>query len=389
MVLHRYLTKYIVEDLQEKMVFVSGPRQVGKTTLCNRLVANFFKKTDYLNWDNRLDRKKILHTRWQSDAELIIFDEIHKYKKWKNFIKGEYDKFNENYKFLITGSARLDYFRKSGDSLQGRYHSYILHPFTLKEAMAGEGYPEPFKELTFSDSKKDLLDLLYKFGGFPEPFIKQSERHLRRWHNEKIDRLFKEEIRELSFIREISGLKILTDILPEKVGSLFSINSLREDLEVSHKAIQHWVDLLESFYYCYRIYPYTSNTIRSLKKEPKIYLWDWSEIEEPSYKFENLIAGHLLKTVHFLNNYEGYKTQLWFLRDKEKREVDFLVTVDNKPWFSVEVKLKDTTVSKHLFYFKEKLSIPFSYQVVYEEGIDFIKDGVRVISASKFLTGLI
>jgi len=389
MLIKRYLFDYVLEDLNEKMVFISGARQVGKTTLCKHIGETSFKKFLYLNWDNRQDRKIILNSLWQPEAELIIFDEIHKYRTWKNFIKGEYDKNKEKYKFLVTGSSRLDIYRKTGDSLQGRYHHYVLHPFSLSEIENLKPSLTPFKELVFTESPSSSLSQLLKFGGFPEPFIKQSERHLRRWHNEKVERLFKEEIRELTLIREVSNMKLLSDILPTKVGSLLSLNSLREDLEVSYKAVQNWIEILEAFYYCFRIYPYNYSKIRALKKEPKLYLWDWSEVEDESYRFENLIASHLLKTCHFLKDYLGYKAELCFLRDVDKREVDFVVVVDNKVWFAVEVKKSDKNISPHMFYFKERLHIPYTYQVAFDEGVDFEKDGVRVISASKFLTGVV
>ncbi len=386
----RYLTHYIIEDLKEKMVFVAGPRQVGKTTLCRNLVATNFKNYAYFNWDNRADRRAIVSASWPADAELLIFDELHKYRQWKGFIKGEYDKLKERFKFLITGSARLDISRRGSDSLQGRYHYYRLHPFTLNEVENITFRTEVFKELPVKDRYyQDTLDTLYRFGGFPEPFIKQSERHLRRWHNEKIERMFREDIFDVRLIRDISNMKLLCDLLPLKVGSLLSINALREDLEVSHRAVSLWLDILESFYYHFRVYPYSAKKIRSLKKEPKLYLWDWSEVEDEASRFENLIASHLLKLVHFITDYEGYKAELFFLRDVDKREVDFLVTVNSKPWFAVEVKLNDTDLSPALLYFKERLSIPFIYQVVKKEGIDRLEKGARIISAGKFLSGII
>ena len=177
--------------------------------------------------------------------------------------------------------------------------------------------------------------------------------------------------------------------MSSKVGSLLSLNAIREDLEVSHRAVTHWMDILESFYYHFRIYPYSTKKIRSLKKEPKLYLWDWSEVEDEAARFENLIASHLLKFVHFITDYEGYRAELYFLRDVDKREVDFLVTIDAKPWFAVEAKLSDTNLSPNLLYFKERLSIPYVYQTVKREKIDRIEKGARIISAGKFLSGLI
>jgi len=363
---------------------------VGKTTLAQNLVASHFKHFGYYNWDNRQDRRDIMRSNWPGNADLIILDEIHKYKKWKSLVKGEYDKLKDRYRFLITGSARLDLYRKGGDSMLGRYHYFRLHPFSVAELTGDESLPDIFDEIPIhSQNIQKLLLSLDKFGGFPEPFLKQNTRTLRRWHNEKVDRLFREDIRDIEPVRDIVHMQLLGDILPERAGSLLSLNSLRENLEVSHRAVSNWMDILESFYYCFRIYPFATKKYRSLKKEAKLYLWDWSEIDQESTRFENCIASHLLKFVHFLQDWEGYRAQLYYLRSIEKKEVDFLVTIDEKPWFAVEAKIKDVNASPHLFYFRDKLNIPYSYQVIKQDGIDSFVNGVRVVSANNFLTGLV
>lgn len=387
----RYLTKYIYDDLSEKMVFLGGARQVGKTTLAKNLLSEYFEGVTYLNWDNRQDRKRILNAEYQADSSLIIFDELHKYRSWKNLIKGEYDILKDKFKFVVTGSARLNIYRKGGDSLQGRYHYYTLHPFTLAELLENKRkFIKPGEPLIFSQSNNlSIFEQLQKFGGFPEVFLRGEERSLRRWHNDRNERLFREDIRDVETIRDISNMQLLSDILPEKVGSLLSLNSLREDIQVSHRAISSWINILESFYYLFRVYPYTSNKIRSLKKEAKVYLFDWSEVENKSARLENLIASHLLKFVHFLKENQGYKVVLNFLRNVDKKEVDFLISVDNKPWFCVEVKSNSSEISPNIFYFNERLRIPFSYQVVGKPNIDILRKGVRIISADKFLSALI
>ena len=230
---------------------------------------------------------------------------------------------------------------------------------------------------------------MYNYGGFPETLISQDTRVLRRWHNEKLERLFREDIRDVENIRDISSMKLLGDLLPLKAASPLSINNLREDLEISHRAITSWLNILESFYYHFRIYPYSSKLIRSIKKEPKIYLTDWSEVQNEGARFENLIASHLLKFTNFLFERDGYKTGLYYLRNVDKKEVDLLVTVDNKPWFAVEVKLSETIPSNNLTYFKDRLNIPFNFQVVKQEGIDIIKNEIRIMSANKFLSALV
>jgi predicted AAA+ superfamily ATPase len=390
MIKQRYLTNFVIKDLGERMVFVGGPRQVGKTTIARELIAKRFRQTGYYNWDSKSDRRNIMQSKWPGNAELIILDEIHKYKKWKTFVKGEYDTLKDRYRFLVTGSARLDIYRKGGDSMLGRYHYYRLHPFSLAELIGNISVPEIMKEISIrSGSEKDIFEALDTFGGFPEPFLKQNMRVLRRWHNEKTERLFREDIRDVEQVREISIMQLLGDLLPERTGSLLSINSLREDLDVSHRAVSSWLNILESFYYCFRVYPYAGKNFRSLKKVAKLYLWDWSEIDDESVRFENCVASHLLKLVHFLQDYEGYKANLYFLRSIEKKEVDFFLTIDEKPWFALEVKMNNTNVSPHLFYFKDKLNIPFCYQIVKKGDIDSFIKGVRVVSADRFLAGLI
>lgn len=390
MIKNRYLTSCVYKDLHEKMVFVGGARQVGKTTFAVNLIGEKFKEFCCYNWDNRSDRKMIQRSDWPGNAELIILDEIHKYKKWKNLIKGEYDKLKTKYKFLITGSARLDIYRRGGDSLQGRYHYYRLHPFSLAEVLNRFKAPEIFKEIPL-DNKfyKEEFDTLFEYGGFPEPLIKSNPRFLRRWHNEKIERMFREDITDIEQIRDLGNMKLLSDMLPERVGSLLSINSIREDLEVSHRAVANWIKILENFYYHFRIYPFTRDIIRSIKKEPKLYLWDWSEVENPATRFENLIAVHLLKLCHYLYDHDGYKTELLFLRNVDKKEVDFLVTVNRKPWFAVEAKLTEADISNSLIYFRERLKIPYVYQVIKQSGINRFINNIHVVSADCFLSSLI
>lgn len=389
----RYLYKTIEDDLKAKMIFVGGPRQVGKTTLAQDIGARHFTHPLYLNWDNRVHRKAVLAGAWNTEMDLLILDEIHKYKRWKNLIKGEYDAHKERFKILVTGSSRLDLYRKGGDSLMGRYYYYRLHPFSVVEMVLGTVPVLPFTELSTHKmrevrSAREAFEALFQFGGFPEPLLKGDYRTLRRFHNELVDKLVREDIRDLESIRDLSLMQVLVDELPSRVGSLLSLNALREDLEISHKTVAHWIDILERFYYHFRIYPFANNHFRLLKKEPKCYLWDWSQNEEEAIRLENMVASHLLKTLHFLQDKEGHKGQLFFLRDREGREVDFLVTIGKKIWFAVEVKWREKEISQHLRYFQGKLNIPYAYQVVFTHGIDFIKDKVRVLSADKFLAML-
>lgn len=385
----RYLTKSIREDLKEKMVFLGGPRQVGKTTAARDLIARNFKSS-YYNWDKLSDRLAALKGEWPPDSDLIILDEFHKHSKWKTWIKGEYDTCKDQYRFLLTGSARLNIYRRGGDSLHGRYHYYTLHPFSIAELDSLAPDIKPFNKLVFHDTPNpEDFSALYEFGGFPEPLIKQDHRFLRRWHNERTERFFKEDIRDLTMIRDFGNLALLSELLPEKTSSILSINSLAEDLQVNFRTVANWLDTFELFYYCFRIPPYQSRKIAAVRKEKKLYLWDWSVIEEDGQKLENFIASHLLKYCNYLYSYEGFKVSLSFLRDSTGREVDFLVSCDNKPWFSVEVKNNDSSMSKNLFYFKEKLSIPYNYQVVKKCRNERMHKGIRVMPVNKFLTAFI
>ena len=389
----RYLVEDILSDLNEKMVFIGGARQVGKTSLAKFIAENHFRSTQYLTWDAREDRQSILQAKFKGDADIVLFDEIHKYKNWKNYLKGQFDKHHTDFNIIVTGSARLDVYRRGGDSLMGRYFYYRLHPFSLAEYFEKRNIVKPMEDIAIDQMPADAsgaFAALLKFGGFPEPFLKQSEKDWRRWRLQRLERLIKEDIRDLENVRDLSAMQILVDMLPSKVGSLLSLNSLREDIQVAHKTIANWMDILERFYYHFRVYPYAHNKIKSLKKEPKLYLWDWSEVTgNDGAKLENIVASHLLKLCHFLQDVDGYKMDLHFLRDIDGREVDFLVTNDARPWFAVEVKSSVKDISKTLPYFGAKLEIPFLYQLVDERDVDIRKDKVRILSAEKFLQAIV
>jgi predicted AAA+ superfamily ATPase len=346
-VLVRALSKQVAADLEQKMVFLGGPRQVGKTTLAQSLIKNY--KTNhpaYLNWDNAEHRKRILQASWPRDEQIIIFDEIHKFKNWRNLVKGYFDTLKDQHKFLVTGSARLDYYRRGGDSLLGRYHYHRLHPLTLPE-------------IGFSKNLSELL----RFGGFPEPFLKSSERELKRWHLQRKERVVYSDIRDLEKINEITLIELLINALPDRVGSPLSRKSLAEDILVNEKTVERWLSILERVYYCYRISPYGAPQIRAVKKEQKLYLWDWSELESAGAQWENFVASHLLKFCHYHEDVNGEKMELRYLRDTDKREVDFVVLKNKKPLFAVECKTGERSISPYLHYFSERTPIPIFYQV--------------------------
>ena len=384
----RYLEKYIFEDLKEKMVFIWWPRQVGKTTLSLEIAKKYFSKYTYLNWDNLEHKKRILNSEYDFWSELIIFDEIHKYKKWKSLLKWEYDVKKDKFKFLVTWSARLDIYQKWWDSMLGRYYYYRLHPFSLAEIVWIENDFSNWIDLTFKDNYyfEELNDLI-SFWWFPEVFTKKNKRVLNRWKKDRLRRIIYEDIRDLNNVKDLWILEVLASILPTKVWSPFSVNSLVEDLKVTNKTISNWIDIFERVYICYRIYPYNKSSLKSLKKEPKLYLWDYTYIEDIWARNENLIANHLLKWVHFLQDVYWYNVNLQYLRDKEKREVDFVITENQDVKYLIEVKTDNTSLSKHLLYYKNKFPQAKCFQIVFwNKEIDIEKSWIRIISASKFLS---
>lgn len=367
----RYLTEDIRRTLHRKMVFVGGPRQVGKTTLALSLLGEGAVPDHpaYLNWDLPNVAPRLRKGELPADEPLIILDEIHKYKNWRNLVKGLYDTQKTKRKFIVTGSARLDYYRKGGDSLVNRYRYFRLHPFSLLEY-------DPKAAIN------SLFDLL-QYGGFPEPLFAKDPREHRFWQRDRLSRVIREDLRDLELVKEVSLLEALVDLLPSKVGSPLSIQSLREDLGVDHKTVSRWLTILENLYVSFRIAPYGSPKIRAVKKEQKLYLWDWSGIENEGARFENLVASHLLKYCHFLEDTEGYRMELRYLRDTDKREVDFVVIKEKKPLFAVEVKSTDTNIQPSLHYFARRTQIPSFYQV-HLGTADYEKDGIRVLPFPSF-----
>lgn len=346
----RYLYSTVKEALDQKMVFIGGPRQVGKTTLSLQFLDKKSPQNpSYLNWDRAADKSLILKDQISLDSKLLIFDEIHKYKKWRNLVKGLYDKYHEDHKIIVTGSARLDYFRKGGDSLLGRYRYFRLHPYSLSE-------------LAKKPTKSDLVQLLH-FGGFPEPLFTGKENEHRIWQKERIYKVVSEDLRDLENVKEISLLMLLAEVLPTKVGSPLSLKSLEEDLAVSQPTVNRWVQILSLMYYCFQISPFGSPKIRAVKKLQKVYLWDWSQVEENSFRFENLVASHLLKYCHFIEDTQGHNMELRYLRDTDGREIDFVVIKNKKPIFAVECKSGERNLSPHINYFRERTNIPEFYQV--------------------------
>jgi predicted AAA+ superfamily ATPase len=374
---HRYIMESVDADLKDKMVFIGGPRQVGKTTFAFALLGGDQRESSpaYLNWDVLADRENIMAGRLPSGQSRVILDEIHKYARWRNLVKGLFDKNKSSISFVVTGSARLDYYRKGGDSLQGRYHYYRLHPFSIMECDAHPG--------------KQIVEQLLKFGGFPEPFLNATERFHRRWIREQSNRVLHEDLRDLEHVREVTMLELLLQHLPACVGSPLSVNSLSKLLQVAHESVERWLTIFDRLYLSYRICPFGSKRIRAVRKEKKLYFWDWARVENPGAKFENMVACQLLKYCHFLEDTQGYAMELRYLRDTDKREIDFVVMRDGQAEFAVECKSGDRDASPACRYFRERTDIPRFYQVhLGERDFGNPDSGTRVLPFSTFCRDL-
>ena len=347
----RYIAEPVTSDLAERMVFVGGPRRVGKTIFALSLLPHGSDESSpaYLNWDYLADREAILAARLPPNQRLVIFDELHKYAGWRGLIKGLYDKHRSSLSFLVTGSARLDYYRKGGDSLQGRYHYYRLHPFSLAEC----------------GRRPDAQSVahLLRFGGFPEPFLRGEERFHRRWLREHSERVVHEDLRDLEQVREVTRLDLLLAHLPSCVGAPLSVNRVSTLLQASHESVERWIAAFERLYLCYRLAPFGSARIRAVRKERKLYFWDWSRVNDSGPRFENLVAGHLLKYCHLVEDTQGHTMELRFVRDTDGREIDFVVLRDGRPELAVECKSGDRSAAPACRYFRERTEIPRFYQV--------------------------
>ena len=375
--LSRYIETPVRNDLNRKMVFVAGPRQSGKTTLAKHLCKQ--ERVDigrrYLNWDAPEDREHIIRERFPTGDGLLVLDEIHKYSRWRQVVKGLYDKRGTELRILVTGSARLDYYRRGGDSLQGRYHFYRLLPLSCAELS--------------TPSLSTIHDLL-NYGGFPEPFFLQSEKETRRWSREYRSRVVLGDLKDLEKVQDAGIIEKMVLRLPELVGSPLSLNSLREDLQVSHQSISRWIGMLENLYMIFRIYPFGAPKIRAVKKEAKHYHLDWTVVSDKAARFENLIAFHLLKWVFYLQDLEGRDAELRYFRDVDKREVDFVVMEKGAPVSFVECKTSAGEISQSLRYLKARFPGVKAVQVVLDRDIDVLtKDGIRFCSAHLLLKDLI
>ena len=355
----------------KNMIFLAGPRQAGKTTF-SHIISNSFANVLYFNWDIPEDRLALLENptffteipRHDSSAPLIIFDEIHKYKDWKNYLKGAYDKFFQDYVFLVSGSGRLDIYQKGGDSLAGRYFLFHLWPFTIGELAEKNRTIEEFLDAPLQmdiDRENKLGDLwqrLKQFSGFPEPYLAGRPTTYRRWSTTYANQLIREDIRDLSGIKSIGDIETLYFLLPGKIGSPISIPTLARDLKVSYNSVNNWLKLFERFFLTISITPWTLKISRAIQKERKVYLWDFPRIKDDGARFENMVALELWRAVSNWNDMGYGEFSLHFIKNKEQQEVDFLLTCDNTPFLLVEAKFSDNQPSKALKKFQHALNVP-------------------------------
>ncbi|MEM7204504.1 MAG: AAA family ATPase [Planctomycetota bacterium] len=358
-----------------QMAFVAGPRQVGKTTTCR----SSSRDARYLDWDDQDHRRLILKGPAAVAAEfgveqlseqptVLVLDELHKYARWKTFLKGLHDRYSDRMQVLVTGSSRLDVYRRGGDSLMGRYLLYRMHPLSvgelLRQGLATGNVANP-KRLSPARFRA-----LWEHGGFPEPFSKKDVRFSRQWRRLRRAQLLREDIRDTTRIQELDQLDVLAAMLEELSGGQVVYSSFARDINVSVDTVRRWIGALVSLHHGFLVRPWFRNVKKSLRKEPKWYLRDWSGIRDPGRRAETFVACHLLKAVETWTDLGIGEFELRHLRDKEKREVDLVVIRDGEPWFLVEVKQRDVALSPQLRHFQEQTGAPHAFQVVVE--LDYV-----------------
>lgn len=337
--MERYLYNHVKQALTEKIVLLTGPRQCGKTTLAKQLYSNF----DYFNYDAVEDRLSLREKSWDRSKSLVIFDELHKMKEWKRWIKGVYDKEGIKPELLITGSAKMDTYRRVGDSLAGRYFQYRLHPLDLKEVSKYDS----------SLDADEIFNRLWHCGGFPEPFFKGEESYYKRWRRGHLDIILRQDLIDIQSVRDIQAIETLVHLLKSRVGAGVSYANLARDLERDINTIKRWLQLLENLYIIFRVTPFHKNIARSLLKEPKYYFFDVAQVDgtNDGARLENIVAAALLKELNYLEDTTGDPATLHYLRTKDGREIDFLICINEKPTYLIEVKSSDEHLSPAFQHF--------------------------------------
>jgi len=391
--LGEHLAKY------RQMVLVSGPRQVGKTTTCRNHAQT------YANWDNVDDRETILAgparlveslrlNRLSKTAPAVLFDELHKYPRWKQFLKGFFDVYADQVRVIVTGSSRMDIYRRGGDSLMGRYFHYRMHPFSVAEAIT-TNVPDAKRIVRKQRKIKEAdFEALWRHGGYPEPFLKRDVRFSRRWQSSRLDQVVREEIRDMTQIQQVGQLETLIKLLTVRSSHRLVYDNLAKEVRVSVDTVRRWIDVLRDLQLGFLVRPWFKNVSRSLRKEPKWFLRDWASIADAGDRAETFVGCHLLKAVEGWSDMGLGKFDLGYLRDKDKHEVDFVVIRDGKPWFLVEVKYRDESLSRQLKYYQDQIKAPFAFHVTidadYEDADCFARPrGPLVVPVRTFLSQLL
>jgi len=371
----RYLAGPLQRDLEKKMVLLAGPRQCGKTTLAKSLLG---ERDEYLNWDIAKHRKIIRELAWPKDASLVVLDELHKAPKWKNLLKGVVDEFGNRPRLLVTGSARLDAFRRTGDALTGRYYFYRLHPIDVAES--ARFLPKAPRE--------ERVGRLLANGGFPEAFLNPEDSA--RLRNDRMELVTREDLRDLSRISAWRGPAELVELLRERVGKPTNYDNLAQSLSISPPTAKAWVELLEKLYLVFLLPPYSASLSRSIRKDRRVYFFDCAAAYDATggAQLENLVACSLLKFIQFRKDSAGENWNLYYLRDKEGREVDFVVTLNRRVHWLIEVKASDDDVSTGLQYYTRKLKPQQSLQLVRELDRAREKSGIKVVPLAAWLESL-
>ncbi len=406
---HRYLESAINDICfdADKMAFISGPRQGGKTTMA-QLLLKVRGAGVYYNWDETKFRRLwtkdphlVLPGEIGKTKPLVVLDELHKARLWKRGLKGLYDTQDNQCDILVIGSARLNVYRKGSDSLMGRYYHFRLHPFSVAELL-NERYfvssdnliAELFaKRPSHSQQAEHALKDLYHYGPFPEPLFAANARSLNLWQRNRVEKIIREDLRDLSRLPELSQVEMLASLLPERAAQPLSIQALSEDLEVAYTTVKRWLGYLGELYYSFGLKPYVKSLSRAIRKENKLYLWDWSEVEAEGARFENLVAAHLLKYCDYLTDTGAGNFELRYLKNKEKHEIDFVILRNKKVFLPIEVKLTEEQPSASWNKFMNYLGCAHGVQLVMKPNVYKIYEcqgyKILVISAANFLQYLI
>lgn len=392
-----------LEKYSNKMVLLAGPRQVGKTTLGHMVLNNESYNEIYLNWDNRNKQKLITGgfgdilqsfasnaLSEQDKVNVVYFDELHKYKKWKSLLRGYQSELTQDSRIIVTGSARMEAYKKGGESLKGI--SFLYHVFPVSVAEIINQIPKSIGINEPNEIDQQQWESLLRFGGFPDPYLHSSQAFYNRWAKDRDYQLFHEDLREIDKSIDVKNIKNLSELLKHRVKSPVDYNKLANHLDVGESDVRRWISQLENLYYCFSIQPWYKQPSKSVRRNPKIYLWDWSELSDKGARYENLVAVHLKKAIEFWNDNGGHY-DLFYLRNDEK-ELDFLVTRDDLPWLAVEVKSSRENIDNAFNSFAQYLKdVPHVLQVVgnmpYKNLDCFSQHGVTVVPMVSFLSQLI